>query len=310
MQHVAEIEEIKAFENINTEIENKYSFDEMKDIVYRKLDNMNLLYDTQIIENILIVSQKYPIFLTSQENPIELDKNLYNYEINEDFTAKITKYKGNEENIVVPSYVIEEDKIYVITTIGDQCFADNQSIKEVKILDNIIEIGSWAFQRSNNIKKISMSDSIKNLSSYGCFGNLENIEKITLSENITVITHSSFANDYNLKKIDIPNSVTKIEENAFINCYRLEEVVMPKLLKSIGNSAFENVGYTGYGNCLKKIVLNEGLETIGQRAFANCHYIEEDLILPSTINNIGESAFTDFGLLSGKKVYYSDGTEY
>jgi len=313
-QHVAEIKEITELEIADIDIEDTVnekdlSFSDRKDKVYEKLNENNLLYDTKIVENMVIVSNKYPVFLTSAEKPIELDKNLYDYQINQDSSAKITKYKGNEESIVIPSYVIEEDRAYVITTIGDQCFANNQSILEVEILDNIVEIGSWAFEKSN-IRKITMTDSVKKLNYYGCFGNLEQLEEITISENITAITHSTFSNDKNLKKVNIPNSVTVIEDYAFINCYRMEEIIMPERLESIGISAFENVGYSGYGNNLKKIVLNEGLKTIGEKAFRSCHYIEEDLILPSTINDIGQLAFADFGVLTGKKVYYFDGTEY
>lgn len=155
-----------------------------------------------------------------------------------------------------------------------------------------------------------MSDSVRNLKNAGSFGNLENLEEITLSKNITAITHSIFANNYNLKKVNIPNSVTIIEDNAFINCYLLEEIVMPEALQSIGNSAFENVGYVGRGGGMKKILLNEGLKIIGERAFANWHETKTDLILPSTISEIGESAFDSFGQNTGKKVYNSDGTEY
>jgi len=64
-------------------------------------------------------------------------------------------------------------------------------------------------------------------------------------------------------------SVTAISENAFYNCIKLEEVE-----------------------------LCEGLLSIGRQAFYGCSSLKQQIRIPSTVTNIGHSAFFDAPLLS------------
>lgn len=135
LNHVAEIKETIGLEIINIESQNiqeeKISFNERKQIIQEKLDSAKLLHDASQVENMIIVYKKYPLFLTSEKEPIELDKNLYDYQIIGNETAKITNYKGNEENVIIPSYVIDNGQIYIITTIDEKSFKNNSSIINV-----------------------------------------------------------------------------------------------------------------------------------------------------------------------------------
>lgn len=89
--------------------------------------------------------------------------------------------------------------------------------------------------------------------------------------------------DY-LKYIRIDEGITDIAKSAFRGIDSYSIVELPSTLKTIGNYAF--------GECigLKTINFPEGLESIGENAF----YITsiESIVLPSTITEIAEGAFS------------------
>ncbi|MBQ8053119.1 MAG: leucine-rich repeat protein [Lachnospiraceae bacterium] len=50
-------------------------------------------------------------------------------------------------------------------------------------------------------------------------------------------------------------------------------------------------GYAFYDALFKAVEMNEGLESIGEHAFENCRLQTDELILPSTVTSLGDSAF-------------------
>lgn len=86
-------------------------------------------------------------------------------------------------------------------------------------------------------------------------------------------------------------NVTSISPDAFSGCTNLQLVKIPSTVKTIGNNAF-------YGCTSLKVVTIEGstLNTIGDNAFSSCNFSE--IKLPSTVSVIGENAFAGCKLLT------------
>ena len=103
-------------------------------------------------------------------------------------TATLEEYHGNSSNIAIPSSIYS----YAVTSIAENTFSNNTTIKSVEIPDTVNTIGAYAF--------------------YGC----TNLEKVTLSSSVTQIKAATFYGCNNLTKIIIPASVTQIAANAFI----------------------------------------------------------------------------------------------
>ena len=78
--------------------------------------------------------------------------------------------------------------------------------------------------------------------------------------------------------------VTAIADNAFEGYTTLKSVTLPDAVTSIGAGAFRNCVF------LDSADLPEGLETIGDEAFRNTNL--QKVILPDTLEYIGENAFT------------------
>ncbi len=133
----------------------------------------------------------------------------YTYTVNDDGTATITKYIGNDAEVTIP----EKIDGYTVTTIGDHSFSFNKVIQKVTFPDSVEKIVGAAFAECHSLKSVS------------------------LSKNLKVIGRSAFINNKSLEHLKIPNSVTTIEEGAFWGA-KLTYMNLPSSLTEISNVAF------------------------------------------------------------------------
>lgn len=101
---------------------------------------------------------------------------------------------------------------------------------------------------------------------------------------LKILGSSLFAYNNDIETITIPDEVERIYENAFSCCDNLKRVDLPKNLKSIGNDAF-----LGCKN-LSEIALPGGLKSIGNGAFYHCESLKE-ITIPESVEIIESSAF-------------------
>ena len=125
------------------------------------------------------------------------------------------------------------------------------------------------------------------------------LKKVYISNSCTTISSNTFKDCTNLTLISYINSndisLTTIESSAFENCNALDECKLFDISNNIiiiGNSAFKNC------NKLYQINLETtNIQSIGTNAFENCQYLLT-LRFPSSLNNIGNEAFKDSGLVN------------
>ncbi len=111
----------------------------------------------------------------------------YEYELLDDGTVEITKYKGNDQNLTIPQNIAGKR----VTSIYYSAFYNREGLIEVTVPDGVKSIKRQAF--------------------YYCI----NLEKIVLPESLTSIDDLAFYGCKNLKQITIPMSVTSIGEDVF-----------------------------------------------------------------------------------------------
>ncbi len=106
------------------------------------------------------------------------------------------------------------------------------------IPSSVTVIGSYAFNKCTDLKKIIIPDSV-NVIGDNAFNDCSSLNEVRIPDSVTVIGRCAFKGCTNLKKITIPNSVTEIGEWAFDDCKSLCEIYIPcsvKKIKSITNS--------------------------------------------------------------------------
>lgn len=248
-----------------------------------------------------------------------------------------------EGDIVVPTTVDIDNgwKTYTINAIANRAFQNSQ-VTSITIPENVIKIGTSAFEGCTNLKSVNIPEGVTKIENY-TFEKCSSLESITLPAGITSIGDAAFKECTSLKSIVIPNQVKSISDNCFSYCTNLEDVTFPESLTSIEYQAFyeckslkeaqlpegvNNIGYNAFQNCrgmksvnipagvknikdcvfqgcsgLTNVTLNEGLETIGKLAFYGCASLPT-ITIPSTVTSMGEAAF--FGCDSLTDVHIKD----
>lgn len=212
------------------------------------------------------------------------------------------------ENVTLPSR---------LQVIGNSAFAQNTMTK-LDLLSTLTTIGSAAF-RASGLTEIVLPDSVTEVGA-GAFATCTDLEKVTLSKNMTQIEQSVFAmtavkevsipegvteigrmafNGAPVESLVIPNTVTEIGANAFAT-NRLTELTIPGSVKCIGSSAFSQYSEQSPSS-LKTLVLGEGLEEIGRTAFRKCALTTVEI--PSTLVSLAENTFQDGA--AGQVILYS-----
>ena len=185
------------------------------------------------------------------------------------------------------------------------------------------------------IKSISLPNSVKKIGK-SSIANCAELEKITLSDNISEIPTGAFNSDYKLTSIELPTKLTSIGASAFLNCESLESIDIPDTVTEIGDRAFANSGLrmlvipsgvtavnydlcnenhnlnevvfspntksvemTAFSGCsnLKNIDLPDGLEKIGKMAFLSS--VNARIYIPQSVTDIEKKAFNDNAVIYG-----------
>lgn len=191
-----------------------------------------------------------------------------------------------------------------LTSIGDNAFMNCIAITELTIPNSVTHIGFEAFSGCDSLSSLTIGNGIKTISFrafYGC----NDLRSIVLSDSVTSIGDGAFAWCENLTELMLPESVTSIGTGAFSGCSSLTDLVIPDSVTFLGASAFykcdqlvevENgVSYVGKWavGCdlhMTAATIRSGTVGIACSTFEYCAALK-DIILPSSVMNIGDDAF-------------------
>ncbi len=182
----------------------------------------------------------------------EVDGIYYSVSSMDDLTCEVTyginDYSGD---IVIPSQVAYAGKVWDVTSIGEEAFADCR-LTGVCIPNSVTSIGNLAF-------------------SY-CYY----LSSITIPNSVISIGDEAFEGCPRLISVIIPNSVTSIGDYAFRDCSHLTSVTIGNSVTSIGSGAFERC------SCLTGVTIPNSVTSIGYEAFADCLILKEIISLAIT----------------------------
>lgn len=250
-------------------------------------------------------SEVATIKLLKKKSNNKVNRN-YEYTIGKSKKVTITAYTGNEAKVIIPTKLSGKK----VTKIGDEAFANCESVKSVKIPKGVTSIGYSAFYGCKNLSSISLPKGITKIESSiladtKYINNKKNWKnkalyisdyliatkgikgKYSIKKGTKLVADRAFAEsegEEGLKSITIPSSVVSIGEYAFLYCEGLKEVTIPNTVKSIGKNTFDSCWN------LKSAKLPKGMKKIPDGMFARCNSLK-NIVLPKGITEIGEAAF-------------------
>ena len=222
---------------------------------------------------------------------------IYEYTVDENGDATITKYYGVAFALVIPDTLGG----HPVVGIGNDVFKDDPFLMSVQIPDTVRNIGGRAFSGCKALTQVNLPTSLETLGAsafatcpitsitvpasleschyiYPPFANCARLKTIRFAEGVTKIATGLFGDCSGLESIVIPEGVSVIDDNAFDGCENLKSVSLPSTLLSINKAAFANCPL------LSGVVLPASLEVFGANAFADCDSITSITIPASLIS--------------------------
>lgn len=156
--------------------------------------------------------------------------------------------------------------------------------KTAKVLDSVTTIGRYAFFMCFDLTKVELPAGLKTVSEQA-FHYCEALVDCVLPAGLERVENSGFFGCEEWTGVDdIPLSVTFIGDYAFAEC-KGTKLVIPEGNTSIGKFAFY-----GYEETLREIVLPSTLRTLGDSAFSYAKNVKE-IVIPEGVTSIGDQCF-------------------
>lgn len=192
------------------------------------------------------------------------------------------------EDVIIPTSVNFNDKTLTVTKIGDSFAYENETIKNVSVGDEVIEIGQNAFHGCENLMSITLGGKLKTLGNRA-FEGCKKLQEIS-SESINSIGDYAFTGCESLIRVNL-KYVTSLPEGAFENCVGLVDCEIN--LASI-------IGKRSFANCKSLVTINipESVKLIEEEAFENCTSMVQ-FTIPNSVNTVGND------ILKGNSVLQS-----
>lgn len=182
------------------------------------------------------------------------------YSINSDGASYAVTGIGScvDDNVVIP-FTYQD---MPITMIGDNAFK-NCSNTSFLLPDSITSIGNNAFSYNDSLKEINIPDGVTTIGN-DAFFSCRGLTNIVIPDSVTNIGNSAFAWCTNLTNFTIPNSVTTIGYMMFLRCTNLTNVTIGGGLTSLTVDMFAHctnltdIQYTGTKAQWKAITFGSG----------------------------------------------------
>lgn len=192
------------------------------------------------------------------------------------------KYSGD---IVVPEKITAKDeKVYMVTAFGEDCFTKCDKLTSVVIPSTITSLRDFCFVDCRSLRNVSIPSSITSLGD-NCFMYCTQLVNVTIPSSVTSLGDSCFGYCSNLKNLIIPTSVTSLGDGCFVGCSSLISITIPSSVTTLGNDCF-----LGCSNLIS-ITIPSSVTTLGNTCFHSCSNLTS-IIIPSSVTSLGHNCFS------------------
>ncbi|MCR5450729.1 MAG: leucine-rich repeat protein [Solobacterium sp.] len=202
-------------------------------------------------------------------------------------TAPWAQYKDTLKTVIVKSGV---------TSIGDYAFSNFSALTKVTLPDDLLSIGSYAFNLCFRDKSatytFNMPSKLEYVGDYAFYcDQWLPFKSAVLPAELSYIGSWAFANCLQLKgKLVIPEGITVVEHGAFSYNRWITGIELPSSLKRIGVEGFAGFGLDD-DPVIEQLIIPDSVERIDSEAFRGVHI--KSLIIGKNVKYIGVAAFSD-----------------
>ena len=203
----------------------------------------------------------------------------YEYMILDNGTAEITKYKGANGVVTIPSTIGGKK----VTSIDSGAFYNCTSLTRVTIPSSVKSIGGSAFYECIRLKSVTIPNNVTSIGA-NAFEGCSSLTSLTIPNSVISIGNEAFWCCANLKSVTISNRVTRIGDRMFGHCNSLTSVTIP--------SSVTSIGYLAFWDCtkLKSVTIPSSVTSIDAYAFRDCTNLIS-VTIPGSVTSIGSGAF-------------------
>lgn len=225
----------------------------------------------------------------------------YVYTLNEDGTAEITGYTGNEKKLAIPS----ELDGHTVTSIGYRAFYENNQLTEVVLPDTLKALRIQPFAWCEKLQSVSLPEGLEIIDT-SAFFSCKKLTKVNIPASVTTFMEGVFAGCISLKEtslapdhpfLEVVDGVLFNKDTSTLLWYpatrKGKEYTVPEGTKRIGYEAF-------YASPLEKIVLPDSIEELPGGAFDECTKLKTVNIPPKV--TVLDGVFKNCGKLEAINV--------
>lgn len=194
----------------------------------------------------------------------------------------LVSYKGSSQDITVPNFYRGK----IILNLGNgSCISDKNNTVSAVISEGIINIGDFCFYEMNTLKDITLPDTLETIGGAAfAYTSLENV--IDIPESTREIYAYAFAYT-KIKGVSFNECLERLCSYAFSNCRAMGGTLkLPQSLNYIGSWVFVNCSSLVGG-----VTIPGNVESVGEGAFFNCPEMTGEIVLEEGVTEIGMGAF-------------------
>lgn len=215
------------------------------------------------------------------------------------------------EELTIPEYIELDGEEYVVNSIQEGAFQENDRIMRLNIEApitmvpaylcsgmvnlqtvflpaSVIKIQEGAFSLCHNLIEIEslhenslpVLETIGDKAFYQCYS----LEQIPETPTLRIIGESAMMNCSAMMDFCFPETLRKIDNNAFCGCESLKEAAIPENLLTLGTGVFDGC------SSLEKVNFDKSINILPSYSFRNCSSLQ-DFNWTKILKEIGESCF-------------------
>ncbi len=265
------------------------------------------------------------IFVDNNPYLASIDGNLFIKDLNDGMPLLLVQYAmGNIRSVyTIPDGVFEiADMAFMgaknlgriemsnnITAIGEKCFYDCQSLKEITLSNDLVSLSDGAFAYCEQLEKIEGGESLETIGSEAFIG-CSSLKNLQFLSNVKHINSLAFAYCSSIEEFEMLESIQTFYWDALYGCDNLSTLTVStcilsdsydkggKVLLSLGGANIENLiikeGFTSIdvirgGENIKNISLPNSLTIIEDYALTNLSSLQS--INLENVTEIEDGAF-------------------